>query len=133
MTVQGQQIDFDITAPEDLQRYSVAMAQMQTDVNALKPSPDMDLTTPEGVQAYAGFITAQCRILTDFIDSAFGEGVCNRMLGKKSSLAKLNALCAELGAALAQQGTQSADSLRGYTPNRRRAAQGGDAHEPQNA
>lgn len=132
MTIRGQQIDFDLTAPEDALRYAKAMADMQDKANALPPQPT-DFNTPDAMQEYTQWLKAECEILTDFIDGAFGDGTCNSLLGKKTSIAKLNALCEELGDALALQGEQAAKELAPYRPNRRRALEGGGADERQNA
>lgn len=114
-------LDFDLTSPEDLRRYSAAMERMRTAVQDL-PVPPAEVVTEENFAAYTAFMEAQCRILTQFIDAAFGDGTCNRLLGPQTSVSKLNALCEDIGKALEAQGNATAKRLAPYQPNRRKRA-----------
>lgn len=114
ITVHGTEIDFDITAPQDLRRYHQAGKKMTQAAATLKKPADED----SGLEPYIAYMEAQCRLLTDFIDEAMGQGTCDKLLGPKTSLEKLLELSAEIGDAMAQQGKELGDKMQKYTPNR---------------
>ena len=119
LTVLGKEIDFDVTSPDDMQRYLEAEDAMHQAAEALPPDPDpAALATREGLLAYQANIAAQCKLLTDFIDAAFGDGTCNALLGPKTSLATLLDVMEALRAAITGQGVQYAQRLAAYKPNR---------------
>lgn len=90
LTVLGKEIDFDVTSPADMQRYLDAEAAMQRAAASLPPDPNpAAMATMEGLRAYQDYLAAQCKLLTDFIDTAFGDGTCNALLGPKTSLSTL--------------------------------------------
>ncbi len=127
LTVLGKEIDFDVTSPDDMQRYLEAEDAMHQAAEALPPDPDpAALATREGLLAYQANIAAQCKLLTDFVDAAFGDGTCNALLGPKTSLATLLDVMESLRDAITGQGVQYAQRLAAYKPNRatrRKAAQ----------
>lgn len=117
MTVLGKEIDFDVTAPDDLGRYLDAWQAMNEKAKALPPCPAPDqLSTPQGLAAYRDYLTENCRLLTDFIDAAFGEGTCNALLGKKTSLETLLCVTDALRDAVGMQGRDFAAHLAAYAP-----------------
>lgn len=119
LTVLGKEIDFDVTSPADMQRYLDAEAAMQTAAAALPPDPDpAAMATMEGLQAYQASLAAQCKLLTDFVDAAFGDGTCNALLGPKTSLSTLLDVMDALRDAITSQGAQYAQRLAAYKPNR---------------
>ena len=119
LTVLGKEIDFDVTSPDDMQRYLAAEDAMHQAAEALPPDPDpAALATREGLLAYQANIAAQCKLLTDFIDAAFGDGTCNALLGPKTSLATLLDVMEALRDAITGQGVQYAQRLAAYKPNR---------------
>ena len=119
LTVLGKEIDFDVTSPADMQRYLEAEAAMQKAAAALPPDPDpAAMATMEGLQAYQEHLAAQCKLLTDFIDAAFGDGTSNALLGPKTSLSTLLDVMDALRDAITSQGAQYAKRLAAYKPNR---------------
>ena len=119
LTVLGKEIDFDVTSPDDMQRYLEAEDAMHQAAEALPPDPDpAALATREGLLAYQANIAAQCKLLTDFVDAAFGDGTCNALLGPKTSLATLLDVMEALRDAITGQGVQYAQRLAAYKPNR---------------
>lgn len=119
LTVLGKEIDFDVTSPADMQRYLEAEAAMQKAAAALPPDPDpASMATMEGLQAYQAHLAAQCKLLTDFIDAAFGDGTCNALLGPKTSLSTLLDVMDALRDAITSQGAQYAQRIATYKPNR---------------
>lgn len=119
LTVLGKEIDFDVTSPADMQRYLSAETAMHEVAAALPPAPDpATMATMEGLQAYQEHLAAQCKLLTDFIDAAFGDGTCNALLGPKTSLSTLLDVMDALRDAITSQGTKYAQRLAAYKPNR---------------
>lgn len=119
LTVLGKEIDFDVTSPDDMQRYLEAEDAMHKAAEALPPDPDpAAMATREGLLAYQANLAAQCKLLTDFIDAAFGDGTCNALLGPKTSLATLLDVMEALRDAITGQGVQYAQRLAAYKPNR---------------
>lgn len=117
LNINGTEIDFDITAPEDLRRYRAAGERMAAAQLPEPPHPGKELTG-EDMGQYITYLEAQCRLLTDFIDEAFGTGMCDRLLGPKTSLEKLLDLCDALGAAVEAQSSAVGVKIARYTPNR---------------
>ena len=119
LKIQDYEIDFDITSPEDLHRYNAACAAMEQAEIGLPPMPAQErLQTRAGLKEYEAYITGQCRLLTDFIDEAFGGGTCNALLGPKTSLDRLLDVTDALRAAITAQGQQAGRRLAAYMPNR---------------
>lgn len=117
LKVGGTEIDFDITSPEDLRRYRAAGEKMRQAAAGLPKAPAKTLTEA-GFDEYIAFVETQCRLVTDFVDDAFGEGVCDRLLGPKTSLEKLLDLCGSIGEAVERQSSQVGAKLTQYAPNR---------------
>lgn len=125
ITVNGHEIDFDVTAPEDLQRYLAACETMDKAAASLPALPASGtMASPDGLRTYTAYITGQCKLLTDFIDDAFGDGTCNALLGPKASLETLMDVADALRDAISAQGQSVGKRIAGYMPNRatRRAA-----------
>lgn len=117
--VNGHDIDFDITSPDDLRRYLAACDALDEAGRNAPDAPDANmLGTLDGLRAYEQYITGQCRLLTDFIDAAFGDGTCNALLGKKTSLDTLLDICAALRDAVSAQGAEAGAKISAYKPNR---------------
>lgn len=117
LKIHGTEIDFDITSPEDLRRYRAAGERMERAAAGLPAAPAAPLTEAS-FDEYVAFMEAQCRLVTDFIDDAFGQGVCDRLLGPKTSLEKLLDLCGAIGEAVSRQSSEVGEKLAQYTPNR---------------
>ena len=119
LKVKGLELGFDITAPEDLHRYLGAAKAMDGAAAAAPPLPRAGvLATRDGLQGYTAYIEGQCRLLTDFVDAAFGAGTCNALLGPKTSLDGLLDVVDALREAVAAQGQQAGERLAAYMPNR---------------
>lgn len=119
ITVNGHEIDFDVTAPEDLQRYLAACETMDKAAAILPPMPSPEaMASPAGIRAYTAYITGQCKLLTDFIDAAFGDGTCNALLGPKASLDTLMDVADALRDAISAQGQSVGKRIASYMPNR---------------
>lgn len=119
LTVLGKQIDFDVTSPADMQRYLDAEVAMHEAAAALPPAQDpATLATLEGLQAYQANLAEYCKLLTNFIDTVFGDGTCNALLGPKTSLSTLLDVMDALHDAITSQGAQYAQRLSVYKPNR---------------
>lgn len=124
MTVRGIELAFDITCPEDLHRYRRccdALAQREQDA----PPMPHKVETPAEQEAYVTWLTAMCSMLTDWIDGVFGAGASNALLGERTSLDGLLALCEELRAAAEAQGEALGKHLQSFVPNRSTRRSGG--------
>ncbi|WP_418668025.1 DUF6673 family protein [Allofournierella sp.] len=117
LKINGTEVDFDITSPEDLRRYRAAGERMRQAAAGL-PDPPAEALTDASFDAYVAFMEAQCRLVTDFIDDAFGQGVCDRLLGPKTSLERLLDLCDAIGEAVGRQSSEVGAKLAQYAPNR---------------
>ena len=119
LKVNGLELGFDITAPEDLHRYLDAAKAMDDAAAAAPPLPRAEvLATRDGLQEYTAYIEGQCKLLTDFVDAAFGNGTCNALLGPKTSLEGLMDVVDTLREAVAAQGQQAGERIAAYMPNR---------------
>ena len=116
LNINGTEIDFDITAPEDLRRYRAAGEKMAAAQLPAPPHPGKELTG-EDMGQYTTYLEAQCRLLTDFIDEAFGM-VCDWLLGAQDQPEKLLDLCDALGRAVEAQSSAVGVKIARYTPNR---------------
>ena len=117
ITVNGKEIDFDLTSPEDLRRYRDAGERMTQAAEALGGPPE-DPSSPAGFAAYITYLEQSCRMLTDFVDGVFGDGTCDALLGPKTSMERLLDICDDIGAALEEQGRRVGVKIQKYTPNR---------------
>ncbi len=119
ITVNEHSIDFDITAPDDLRRYLDATDRIAAEAANAPAMPATDeLGTRDGLHKYAAYIEGQCKLLTDFVDCAFGDGTCNALLGPKTSLDGLLDMVATLRDAVEEQGAQAGQRIAAYMPNR---------------
>lgn len=117
ITVNGNELDFDLTSPEDLRRYTEAGEALNAASALIAPPPE-DLASPTGFACYITYLDQSCRAVASFIDAVFGQNTCNRLLGPKSSLEKLLDLCDAISAALEEQGRRVGVKIQKYTPNR---------------
>ena len=117
LNVMGHELDFDITAPDDLDRYLRCGEEMSARAAEAPPMPET-VTTPEHLRAYTEWCRAYCKICTDWIDAVFGEGIANKLLGPKTSVAKLLDVCDAIQAAATKQGEMVGLHIKKFTPNR---------------
>lgn len=115
--IRGIQIDFDITAPSDIQRYTEAGEQMQAKAGEIT-LPDLSPDDPAFFSNYVEMLNIQLRIFGDFIDTTFGDGIAAQLLGKKPSLNEIFAINDEIGSVLEKQGKDLGAKIKKYTPNR---------------
>lgn len=121
--VNGIQLDFDITAPDDVLRYQQALerAQGRDDDPTYPPmSPD----DPDFLNAYRAFLEATLRNFADYVDEIFGEGTAYKLFDGKASINKMYDINDALNEAMEKHGEESGIRIQKYTPNRaqRRAA-----------
>lgn len=117
ITVNNVAIAFDITSPADLRRYRTAGEKMTEAATQLQ-TPPLTMDTNEDFDLYIAYLEQQCKLLTDFIDDVFGEGVCNALLGEKTSLEKLLDIFDAIGTAVEDQGKNVGVKIKKYEPNR---------------
>lgn len=117
LKVLGNELDFDITSPDDLDRYIRASEKMVAEAAQLPPMPQTTVGLAN-LRAYQEWVAANCRQITDWIDDIFGEGTANRLLGPKTSLSQILRLYDAIRDAAGQQGKEVAAHLRQFAPNR---------------
>lgn len=117
ITVNGVQLDFDITSPGDVTRYKQAGERMEAG-SASVGRPDVPEDAPGFLDAYIEMLNGELRLYGDFLDEVFGDGVAERILGDNPSLLKVTEASDALGAALEQQGADFGVKLQKYKPNR---------------
>ena len=71
MKLRGHEFDFDISCPEDLERYLRCSEEMTQKAASAPPMP-ADMTYPHGLRAYTDWMAAYVRLLTDWIDGISG-------------------------------------------------------------
>lgn len=117
ITVNGIQLDFDITSPSDVLRYKQAGESMEAegaDISLPELSPD----DPKFLDAYVDMLNAELRLFGNFIDAIFGDGVAEQLLGSNPSLNKVTEINDALGEAMEAQGKEFGVKLQKYKPNR---------------
>lgn len=117
LTVKGLELDFDITAPEDMDRYLRCGEEMSAKAAAAPPMPQI-VSTSAHLAAYKDWLTAYCRICTEWIDAVFGAGTANKLLGSKTSLSKILDVCDAIREATTKQGEAVGLHLQEFAPNR---------------
>lgn len=123
LKVLGNELDFDITSPDDLDRYLAACDKMVQASMQLPAPPDAGMPgggqdALEWTRAYQRWVKANCELVTNWIDDIFGEGTVNRLLGPKTSLSAILDTYDALKAAITKQGETAAAHLRQFAPNR---------------
>lgn len=111
------ELDFDITSPDDLDRYIRASEKMAAQAAQLPPVPH-GLNGLGDLKAYQAWVAANCKQITDWVDDIFGEGTANKLLGPKTSLSKILDLYDAIRDAAGQQGEEIALHVRQFAPNR---------------
>ena len=116
ITVQGLQIDFDITSPGDIQRLNAAQeVAAEKEKNITAPT---DTDSPTYLQAYASWLNQLLNIFGNFIDDAFGDGIAEQLLTNNPSITKMLDVNDALENALGEHAKQFAARFNKYAPNR---------------
>jgi hypothetical protein len=117
LTVNGTELDFDITSPADITRYKQAGERMEAEAEKVK-IPTVKTDDPAFLDAYLDMLNSQLRLFGNFIDEVFGDGIAGRLLGGNPSLNKVTEINEALGAAMEAQGKEFGVKLQKYKPNR---------------
>lgn len=117
ITVNGIQLDFDITSPSDVLRYKQAGENMETE-GANISMPDLSPEDPKFLDAYVDMLNAELRLFGNFIDGIFGDGIADQLLGNNPSLSKVTEINDALSGAMEAQGKEFGVKLQKYKPNR---------------
>lgn len=117
ITVNGIELDFDITSPSDVLRYKQAGERMEDQAEDVTlPTEDPD--DPAFLDSYVDMLNAELRLFGNFIDEVFGDGIAERLLGNNPSLNKVAEINEALGAAMEAQGKEFGVRIQKYKPNR---------------
>ncbi len=123
------ELDFDITSPECMKRYTAALKKLEKSKseqssnmlqqNAVEKTQNSDISiqNSNALEQYTQFIQTECTLVTNFIDEVFGNGTCNLLLGNKVSLVQLFNLCEDLLQQINQQTKKAQALFELYKPN----------------
>ena len=115
LNINGVELDFDFTNPEDLTRYQTAMARMH---EAGGPVQDTDPDDPETFEAYVNTLKGMIRQFTAFLDETFGDNTAEKLLGPRPSLEKIMAIQDAIQEGAEAQSRAIEAHFARYTPNR---------------
>jgi len=117
LTINGVELDFDFTSPEDLIRYRTALEGLQgIDMDALGDSGALD--NAEAFTAYVKTLKEMLGRFSAFLDEAFGEGTAAKLIGDKPSLQKLTEIQNAINAGAEAQSKALEAHFTKYMPNR---------------
>jgi hypothetical protein len=124
ITINGIELDFDITSPSDILRYKDAGEKMEAAEETAR-YPDLPPDDPGFMDAWIDELNRQLKVFGDFIDDVFGDGIAAKLLGHNPSLNKVADINDALEAAMEAQGREFGIRVQKYKPNRatRRAQQ----------
>ena len=117
ITIRGIEIDFDITAPNDMLRLETAQEAADERAKDI-PEPPTDETAPDYLKKYIGWLQANIKIVGDFWDEVFGDGVAEKLLTNNPSLTKIFDVNEEVEAALGVHVKVISTHMSKYKPNR---------------
>ena len=112
--INGVELDFDFTSPEDFRRYQTATEQMAEAVKTIEDTAaDLDADA-----AYVKTIEGVIRLFSAFLNEVFGDGTAAKLLGEKPGLTKLTEIQNAITAGAEAQSRAVAAHFSRYTPNR---------------
>ena len=117
ITVNGIQLDFDITSPTDVMRYKKAGEDMEAEAAAIS-LPNVSPDSPDFLDAYIEMLNCELRLFGNFVDDVYGDGVAEQLLGNNPSLNKVAEINDALEAAMEEHGNEFGIKLKKYKPNR---------------
>jgi len=117
ITVNGIQLDFDITSPTDVMRYKKAGEDMEAEAAAIS-LPNVSPDSPDFLDAYIEMLNCELRLFGNFVDDVYGDGVAEQLLGNNPSLNKVAEINDALEAAMEEHGNEFGVKLKKYKPNR---------------
>lgn len=117
ITLNGIEIDFDITSPSDLLRLDAAEKAVE-EKGADLPEPPKDKTASNYLVQYAGWLNLQLNLFGNFLDDAFGDGVAEKLMTTNPSLSKVLVINEQLATELGGHAKAIADKFSKYAPNR---------------
>jgi len=118
LNINGVELDFDFTNPDDLIRYRAAMERLEgVDMEALGDSSDA-LDDAEAFTAYVTTLKDMLGRFSAFLDEAFGEGTATKLIGNKPSLRKITEIQDAINTGADAQNQALEAHYAKYTPNR---------------
>lgn len=118
MQILGVTVDFDVTSPTDILRYTKAGETMEAAAAGITMA-DVKPDEPGYINAYVDMLNAELKLFGNFIDDVFGTGVAMQFMGDNPSLNKIADVNDALVAAFEQQGKATGTRFAKYTPNRK--------------
>lgn len=117
ITINGIDIDFDITSPRDLLRLDAAEKAVTEKASAL-PGPPQDKSAPDYLVQYARWLDSLLNLFGNFIDGAFGDGVAEKLLTGNPSLTRVMEVNEQLSKVLDGHVEAVTSKFSKYKPNR---------------
>ena len=119
LSINGIELDFDFTSPEDLTRYRVAMERMREIGQSIKDGVGgAESEESRSFDSYTKALDSVLRSFARFLDEVFGEGTAQRLLDEKLSLAKMTEIQNAISAGAEAQGKALEAHFTKYRPNR---------------
>lgn len=117
MQIYDYTFDFDFTSPGDMLRYKNAREAVEK-ATADIPDNAPPLDTPEGFEKYIELLNTGLKIYGDYIDTLFGDGAANKLLGNNPSLTRCLEIREIIDSELEKQGVQLGETIAKYAPNK---------------
>ena len=119
LNINGVELDFDFTSPEDLHRYHTASEQLSEALPSIEELSGIAVSDePEDVEEYIETLQSVLRSFATFLDEMFGEGVADKLLGDNPRLDKVAEIQNAIAAAAEKQDKGMQARLAKYAPNR---------------
>lgn len=117
LTINGIQIDFDITSPMDVKRYHQAMMNFKNKDEAIA-APVVSQDDPEFWIQYMNMLNEQLQAFGNFLDDTFEDGIAEKLLTNNPSLTKVYDVVDALNEAMESHGKEFELKINKYQPNR---------------
>lgn len=110
ITINGAEFDFDVTCPDDMERYEAAYNNLQQ--KAKKADEAQEGKKP------SEHIREACECSIAFFDAVLGEGAARKILGPKTSLVKCLDATTAFTDKIMQQAEEASKKLAQFSPER---------------
>lgn len=115
ITINGIDVDFDITSPSDILRLDTISKSM---ADRTVPDPPTNEKDPGYLTKYVAWLNEMLNMFGNFIDDLFGDGIAEKLLTNNPSLTKMFDVNDALEEALGRHVQQITARFEKYRPNR---------------
>lgn len=117
ITVNGIDIEFDMTSPLDMKRLNDAQKKA-AEKESLLPVPPDDSSADDYLDKYCDWLNGLLLVFGNFIDDSFGDGVAEKLMTNNPSLTKMFDTNDALEEALGAHVKMVTAKFNKYKPNR---------------